>query len=76
MFLVQGEKKCKIVKPMISVKRIVDENRKYFLTEKESFINQKSMDLSVTNLRMTEIIDLIIWSSKQRGKTKNDTKKR
>lgn len=61
---------------MISVKRIVDENRKYFLTEKESFINQKSMDLSVTNLRMTEIIDLIIWSSKQRGKTKNDTKKR
>lgn len=46
-----------------SFKKIIKRNRNFFNLQEAPVCDQKTIDLSAKNLRLDEVIKLIMWSS-------------
>ncbi len=59
---------------MLSIRKLVTRNRNYFSKKQIALTDFKSVDLSTDNISLSEVIDLILWSTLSNKESKNDKK--
>lgn len=48
---------------MAHISQLIKRNREYFAKQSISLTDYKSVDLSTDNISLSEVIDLILWST-------------
>lgn len=59
---------------MVNIGKLIENNRQYFKSQSITLTDYKTANLSTDNISLSEVIDLILWSTLSNKKPNNEKK--